>query len=246
MGYMRRSILAALAATFVSAGAAAAPALADTVELGLPTSRSALVAPTCPSGTSGASCAIILTQVTALATIRDGVAYPTTVTKPGYLVAFSVGLSRLDPDYNKAKAAVHFLDTRYGGTAQASVTVLKAVGARRYRRWKVVGGSPVFHLQPYLGKVVQFPLQTAIRVLPGEVVALTTPTWAPVLSFRLPMGRYAYRQSRSRNCNNPASTSQAQLSVGDSARYECDYPGARVEYSATEVTDPTPARHPIH
>jgi hypothetical protein len=30
------------------------------------------------------------------------------------------------------------------------------------------------------------------------------------------------------------------VTVGQNARYVCDYPGTRVEYSATEVTDPVP------
>lgn len=241
---MRRPILGALAAV-ATAGAAAAPAGAQVIELGLPTKSSELVAPTCPAGTSDASCRIILTQVTALETIRDGVAYPTTVKRSGSIVAFTVGLSRLNSNDAKALAAIRYLDRRYGGTARAAITVLSPVGRKRDRRWRVSAESEVIHLQPYLGQVVQFPLQAPLRVKPGDVVALTTPTWAPVLSFALPTGRYAYRQSRSRNCENPAASTQAQSSVGDSARYLCNYPGARVEYSATEVTDPTPDRRQL-
>ncbi|MBV9338952.1 MAG: hypothetical protein JO243_23940, partial [Solirubrobacterales bacterium] len=55
---------------------------------------------------------------------------------------------------------------------------------------------------------------------------------------------FAYRQSRSRNCNNPPAASQAQLTVGQSARYACDYPGTRVEYSATEISNPVPTPAP--
>jgi hypothetical protein len=95
-------------------------------------------------------------------------------------------------------------------------------------------------VQPYLGQVVQFPLTTSLPVTRGETIALTTPTWAPVLSIDLSTTHFAYRQSRSRNCNNPPSTSQAQTQVGQNARYVCDYPGTRVEYSATEITNPVP------
>lgn len=241
-----RRLLPGLLATVALTAAAAAPAQASVVELGLPTTRSALVAPSCPPGVSAANCTIILTQVTALATIRDGVAYPTTITQPGYLVAFTLGLSRLDSNDTKARAAVHFLNATYGGTSRAGITVLKPVGPHKNFRWQVVAQSPVVHLQPYLGEVVQFPLQSPIRVLPGEVVALTVPTWAPVLSFDLPLKRYAYRQSRTRNCASPPASSQAQTATGTSARYVCNYPGTRVEYSATEVTDPVPAKHQIH
>ena len=88
-----------------------------------------------------ANCTIILTQVTALETIRDGVAYPTTVTKAGKIVAFTVGLSRLDKNAVTAKKDVHFLDTTYGGTAQAGITVLKPVGKKEFRRWAVAAAE---------------------------------------------------------------------------------------------------------
>jgi hypothetical protein len=234
----------ALAAIGTLAALIPAAAAAQILELGIP--KTPLVAPVCPSTVSAANCTIILTQVTALETIRDGVAYPTTVTKAGKIVAFTVGLSRLDKNVVTAKKDVHFLDTTYGGTAQAAVTVLKPVGKKALRRWAVAAQSPVYHLQPYLGQVVQFPLDASIPVVPGEVIALSTPTWAPVLSFNLPTKKFAYRQSRTANCNSPASTNQAQTTVGQSARYLCNYPGTAVEYSATEITNPVPPKIQIH
>jgi hypothetical protein len=101
-------------------------------------------------------------------------------------------------------------------------------------------------LQPYLGQVVQFPLLTTLSVSPGEVIGLSVPTWAPVLSFDLLPKRFAYRQSRTANCNHPASAIQAQLSIGATASYLCNYPGTRVEYTATEVTTPVPPKNQIH
>ncbi|MHB8656725.1 MAG: hypothetical protein ACYC91_02030 [Solirubrobacteraceae bacterium] len=241
---MKRSLLVTVVA-ITAALIVAAAAIAQTIEVGGSTG-SPLVAPVCPTGSSAAACTIILTQVTGLETIRAGAAYPTTVTKAGYLVAWTVGLSRLDPNYAKAKTDIHFLDTTYGGTTQARVTVLKPVGKRSKRGWEVVAQGPVQHLQPFLGQVVQFPLTTPLPVKPGETVALTVPTWAPVLSIQQTSNKFAYRQSRATSCNSPASTQQAQQSVGESTRYICDYAGTRIEYAATEVTSPQPDRHPIH
>jgi hypothetical protein len=85
-------------------------------------------------------------------------------------------------------------------------------------------------------------LTASIPVVPGEVVGLTVPTWAPVLSFGLPSKKFAYRQSRKANCNRPAASTQAQLTIGATATYGCDYPGTRAEYSATEVTNPVPPK----
>ena len=141
--------------------------------------------------------------MTALETIRDGITYPTTVKKAGVIVAFTLGLSKLDTNRAKAKADIHFLDTTFGGTTQAGITVLRAKGPKSKRQWTVTAESPVFHLQPYLGQVVQFPLPTPLPVKPGDVVALSVPTWAPVLTFDLPAKKFAYRQSRSTTCNEP-------------------------------------------
>jgi hypothetical protein len=214
-----------------------AAAQAATIELG--TTRSPLVAPVCPPNVSSAQCTIVLTRVTALETLRDGVAYPTKVTKAGRIVAFTVGLSKLSNSKSTQKTYIHFLDQTYGGTAQLAVTVLKPVGKHSDFRWQVIGTSNFFHVIPYLGSVVQLPLESSIEVKPGYVVALTTPTWAPVLSIDLPSKRFAYRQSRSSNCNNPPSSSQAQVRPKTTATYSCNYPGTRVEYTATEVTYPS-------
>jgi hypothetical protein len=227
-----------LAAVLLALGAVApAAAQAATIELG--TTKSALVAPVCPPNVSSAQCTIVLTRVTALETLSDGVAYPTKVTKAGRIVAFTVGLSKLSNSKSTQKTYIHFLDQTYGGTAQVAVTVLKPVGKHSDFRWQVVGTSNFFHVIPYLGSVVQLPLESSIEVKPGYVVALTTPTWAPVLSINLPSKKFAYRQSRSANCNSPPSSSQAQVTPKTTGTYSCNYPGTRVEYTATEVTYPS-------
>jgi hypothetical protein len=239
---MKRFSTLIVAVAVIGAGSAPASAAAAVVELGA--TKTALVAPSCPPGVSAANCKIILTQVTALETIRDGIVYPTTVKKAGSIVAFTIGLSRLSANRTTARNDIHFLDQTFGGTTRASVTVLRPSGPKKARKWTVVGQSAVFHLQPYLGQVVQFPLPTSLPVRPKDVVALTVPTWAPVLSIQVPASKFAYRQSRARNCATPPATSQAQA-LKKTAAYKCNYPGTRVEYSATEVTDPV-AVNPIH
>lgn len=221
-----------------------AAASATIVELGA--TKTALVAPSCPPNVSPANCTIILTRATALETIRDGVDYPTTAKKAGYVVAFSVGLSALSNNRSTRLSDLKYLDHQYGGTTQLAVTVLAPVGNKRQRVWKVAAESPLFHVQPYLGEVVQFPLTTALRIKKGDAVALSIPTWAPVLSIDVDKTKFAYRQSRKSNCGNPAGTSQAQMTIGESAHYACDYPGTRVEYSATEVVSPTYPKGYVH
>ncbi|HTU85877.1 MAG TPA: hypothetical protein VMF57_09905 [Solirubrobacteraceae bacterium] len=234
---MKRSLLA-IAGALALCAVVPATAGATITELGATTSP--LVAPTCPKGVASSQCTIILTRATALETIRDDIAYPTTVKQAGRLVAFTVGLSSLSTSATTAQSDTSYLDKTYGGDAQVGITVLKRVGKKTAWTWEVVASSPLVDVQTYLGQVVQFPLLASIPVVRGEVVALTTPTWAPVLSIDLSTHNFAYRQSRSQNCFHPPSTSQAQVTAGASAKYVCDYPGTRVEYSATEVSNPVP------
>jgi hypothetical protein len=238
-----KRILFTAAATVVCAMLAPAAAGASIVELGAVAS-SPLVAPTCPAGVAPAKCTIILTRVTAMETIRGGATYPTTVKQAGRIVAFTVGLSALSPNRTTAHNDIHALDSAYGGTTRLAITVLRPSGNKRLRHFTTVAESPVVHVQPYLGQVVQFPLTTSLAVKPGDIVALTTPTWAPVLSIDLNTKSYAYRQSRSTGCGSTPTSNVAQT-VGGTATYGCNYPGTRVEYTATEVTNPL-VISPIH
>jgi hypothetical protein len=226
--------VAACAATSSATALATTPTqLGGTVELGA--TKSPVVAPVCPPGVSSSKCTIILTRVTALETLRDGVSYPTRVKHAGRISAFTVGLSQLSSNKSTQNSYIHFLDSTYGGTTRVALSVLAPGGGKRTQwRWKVVAQSPVYHVEPYLGSVVRIPLDTSLAVKPGYVVALTTPTWAPVLTIDIDSKKFAYRQSRKSNCNNPPASSQAQFTIGRVTSYGCDYPGTRLEYSATE------------
>jgi hypothetical protein len=251
---MKRSIIALVAVVMVAvpavvyaATAATTPIkrIGGTFELGVVTTP--VAPPVCPPGVLPANCTIILTRATGLETIRDGTTYPTTIKRAGTLVAFTIGLAQLATTAATAHTEIASLDAKYGGVTQAGITVLKpAPGKNPTRTWTVVAQSPMFHLQPYLGYTVEFPLTTPIPVVRGETIALTVPTWAPVLSYNLPTRKFAYRQSRSANCLHPGGLQNAQLTVNQSASYMCDYPGTRVEYSATEIVVAPPPTNYVH
>jgi len=211
-------------------------ALANNYELGA--TKSSIVAPSCPTSVPSSQCTIILTRVTALETLRDGIVYPTQVKASGRIVAFTVGLSALSSSLSTRNTYIHYLDTTYGGTTQVAITVLRPVGKKGKFQWQMVASSPVYHVESYLGNVIQIPLDTSLEVKPGYAIALTTPTWAPVLTIDVNSKDFAYRQSRRSNCNNPPGQSQAQFTVGQITPYGCDYPGTRLEYSATEISYP--------
>jgi hypothetical protein len=242
---MRRThFRAAFAASILGLAIVAAPAVAQIIELGDQT-KTPLVAPTCPTNVKPAQCTIILTRDTALATIRDGVSYPTEVHHAGRIVSFSIGLSSLSTSTSTRKKDINYLNQTYGGDAQVEITVLKRVG-RKGQRWQVVANSGVWHVVQYLGSVAQIPLLNSIEVTPGETIALSTPTWAPVLSIQQTGSKFAYRQARGAKptCTNPSSSEQAQR-VGETSDYSCKYAGTRIEYAATEVTYPN-ATNPVH
>lgn len=240
MTMMKRLSLTSAALAALLIALIPGPASAKVVELGQ--TASPLVAPACPSGVSPSNCFIILTRTTAVQSTSDGVAYPTTVKQDGFVVSFTVGLSRLSTSTTTERNYLHVLDQAYGGTPQLVLTVLKPGPNHKFT---VAAQSATFHLIPFLGSVLNEPLSlppsftslTALPVKKGDVIALTIPTWAPVLSYNLNASKFAYRQSRAANCKHAAGGQTAQLSVGANARYLCTYTGTRVEYTATEITN---------
>ncbi len=216
------------------------PAAAKLVELGKITTP--IVPPACPKGVAAVNCDIILTRTTAVQSVTDGVGYPTTVKQNGWLVSFTVGLSRLSSSASTERYFLHKLDLSYGGTPQLVITVLRP---GRNHQFSVAAQSATFRLIPFLGQVLQQPFSlppsftqfTALPVRAGDVIALTIPTWAPVLSYNLSASKFAYRQSRMANCTHIPASQTAQQVVGAQTRYLCNYSGTRVEYSATEVVN---------
>ncbi|WP_249010044.1 hypothetical protein [Conexibacter sp. DBS9H8] len=237
---MRRFPLAAVATSLLALGVPAAAAAGE-VQLGQTTTP--LAAPTCPAGTTAANCTILLTQMTGLETVSDGIFMPTRVKQDGVLTAMTVGVS------SAAKSYVSGLDKSYGGPPQAQLTVLRSTGAPGRNRWEVVAQSAPQELASYQGGLFEFPLGQALPVVPGEVIALSTATWAPVLSIDLAKSSFAYRQPRvptapaaggAATCTGAAPTLATPLTIGDQSTYGCSYTGTRIEYSATEITTPTP------
>jgi len=222
---------------------AIAPSAASATELQIGKTPTPLAAPVCPVGVPQNQCNIVVPQLTVFNTTSDGVANPMAVTKAGELVSVTIGVSSISSSAKTLKTDETYLDSTYGGPAEAELAVLRQVGKPSKLRWSVAAETPAYQLQPYIGQVVEFPLATPLPVIPGEVVALTVPTWAPILTYDLTPGKFAYRQSRTLNCTKSggATAIQAQLTIGEAARYGCSYSGTRVQYSAEEVTTPIPS-----
>ena len=192
-------------------------------------------------------CAIVLTKTTAYETLSDGTADPTLITAPGVIDSFSLGISGLVIQGASLRKELSTLNTNWGGPPSAQLTVLRPIASNGGARWAVAAQSPVMPLLPYLGGVVEFPLITPLPVVKGEVLAITVPTWAPILTFGLSTTQFSYTQSHTQiltgtgtakksSCETAATATLAQLALGDQALYTCGFQGTRVEYTALEVT----------
>jgi hypothetical protein len=240
MHVMKRFPLAFFGAVALLAIATSA-ATATEVQIGKTVTP--MAAPVCPAGVPQNQCNIVVPQLTVFNTASDGVANPMAVTKTGELVSVTIGVSSISSNAKTLKTDESYLDSTYGGPAEAELAVLRQVGKPSKLRWSIAAETPAYQLQPYIGQVVQFPLATPLPVVPGEVVALTVPTWAPILTYDLTPGKFSYRQSRTLNCTKSggATAIQAQLTIGEAARYGCSYSGTRVQYSAEEIMTPIPS-----
>jgi hypothetical protein len=205
-------------------GAAASTASAKTYELGESTDGATV---SCPDN------CFVVTRTTALQVRTGEVRYPTTAPRSGRIVAFTLQLGSLND------RQIHFFNSTYGGTSRVQLTVLRE---KPRRTFDVVATTGIFKIQPFFGTTVQFPLKTTLPVQKGDVIALTVPTWAPVLAVNLPQEN-GWRASRADDCRNLL-TQTAQMTVGSSTQYKCLYQTARVTYSATLIPTPVAPRLP--
>jgi hypothetical protein len=223
----------AIAALTILALVTAHGASASALEIGI--AGDPLLQPSCPASVGPSQCFIVLARTTALQSKTAGVTNPTRISRAGFIVSFSVGLSDLSPDADTRSTLVSGLDHAYG-TPEVELTILRPRGGERFA---VVARSPVFKIQAKLGSIATYSVPTPIQVSPGDRLALTVPTWAPVLTYDLSPRLFATRYSRASRC--AASTNQtAQTSVGTSASYRCLYTGTRVQYAARELITASP------
>src|SRR5579875_2216096 len=138
---MKRAV-SALAAILMAA--VLVPAAASAAEVKVGVTSSPLVPPTCPANAQGGSCTIILEQVTAFETLRDGVANPDTIKRSGVISAFTLGLASptlITPAVLAAK------DRQYGGAPEAQLTALWPTGTPQDPTYRVAAESEVVKLR---------------------------------------------------------------------------------------------------
>lgn len=222
---MRRHLLALTAA--VAACLAAAPtASARVIELGSGMERSA---PSCPSNPC-----LAVTRTTGFQATAGSARNMFTAPGTGRVVAFTLRLGR------PSATQIGFFNRQAGGTARVRLSVLRPVASRTAGTPQYVlnAQSDDFAVQPYFGQTVQIPLYTSLLVRRGYVVALTVPTWAPVLSVAGLSNSFAWRSSRVAPCSTNPERQPPHTQAGSSRPYFCLYRPAALTYSATVVTAP--------
>jgi hypothetical protein len=181
--------------------------------------------PSCP----GTPC-LAVSQTTGYQAKIGAQKAPVSVTKAGRIVAWSITQGSPTP------AQIKFFNAMEAGPAQAAIAVLRPGPKLSFT---LIAESPVMQLAPYFGTTVQFPLDTTLAVTPGDVIALTVPTWTPALALGFGHDT-SWRASRSRaSCAN-TNLPTAQTGVGSTVQYYCLYGTARLTYTATLIPTPTP------
>jgi hypothetical protein len=219
----------------LAAGALAlAPAAsARVVELG---SGAPSATPSCP----GDPCEV-LARVSGYPGRAGSIKNPFLIRRNGYLLAFTVTLSKpmqAQIDYFTADPP----DGAGFGEPQVRISVLRKGTTRKTRLdHRLISQSPAYEIEDYLGSSPTFVLSDPMRVKKGNIVALTSPTWVPAFGTGLGRGNW-WRSSRAKKrCEAPDSLRQfAMTTLRRVNVFGCTYHGARPLYTVTYVPDNRP------
>jgi hypothetical protein len=93
----------------------------------------------------------------------------------------------------------------------------------------------------YFGSTPTFALTEPLRVKKTNWIAITVPTWAPILAHNLTSSDW-WRTSRAKgSCEQPKSFNQFAMStLRQVSIFGCTYHTARLLYTATYIPDPHP------
>jgi len=229
---MKRYLIPALA---IAALALPAGAQARVIELGAGATPPA--ASNCPNDPCVAAY-----QMTAYQGRSASLENPFVVPRPGYVVAFSVSLGKL------TDSQIEFFNGRFGQDPQVQLSILRRSTRKgKLGNHRLMAQSEIYDVSDFLGSAPTFALAKPIRVGKGVRVALTVPTWAPVLDTVDLAGTNWWRASRPKDgCGkddqlSPPSVQEELKSIVD---YRCTYFKSRLLYTATYIPDPKPTTKP--
>jgi hypothetical protein len=215
--------------TFALAAALALPptASARIVELGSQADAASL---NCP-GTTENPCVAAVRMTGYQGRASGGPKNPYYIRRDGHLVAFTVTLAKPTAE------EIEFFESNFGEPSYARISVLRRGDTRKTRlQHRLIAQSDRFRLDPYFGSKPTFVFDEPIPVKEGNWIALTIPTWAPLLATNLAQRNW-WRSSRAKgSCEPPRSLRQFALEdLREVVSFGCTYHGARLLYTATYV-----------
>lgn len=172
-------------------------------------------------------------QMTGYQDTSQGKRNPYTVRRDGRIVAFTVKLGKL------AQVQIDAFDSRIGSPAAVRLSVLRR-GKKKSRRneHRLLAQSGVFEIDDYFGSSPTFVLDEPLSVERGNVIAITVPTWAPLLA---PEDDALWRSSRPKGkCLTTATKlapDSAMERVGRKTTWGCNYENERLLYTATLIPE---------
>jgi len=186
----------------------------------------------CP-GTTEAPCVAAVRMTGYQGRSAGGPKNPFYIRRDGHLVAFTVQLSKPTAEETA------FFNGRFGSPAMARISVLRRGTTRKTRLdHRLINQSDRVELNPYFGSKPTFVFDRPIPVKKGNWIALTVPTWAPLLASNQARENW-WRASRPRgSCDTNEEESLRQFALDDLrevAQFGCTYHGARLLYSVTYV-----------
>jgi len=222
---MKRFLLltSALAAAFAVLPAAAS---ARYVELGSVADNAPL---NCP-GTTEAPCVAAVRMTGYQGRASGGPKNPYYIRRDGFVTMFTVQLAK------PTEEETNFFDTRYGTPSTARISVLRRGDTRKTRlSHRLIRQSDTFELNRYFGSKPTFVFDRPIPVKEGNWIALTVPTWAPLLSTNLARTNW-WRSSRTKeSCDDFGLRQFAMEDLREVNVFGCTYHSARLLYTVTYV-----------
>jgi hypothetical protein len=223
---MKRILLLTSAVLLASAPSASA----RVVELG---AKNGTATPSCPA----TPCAV-LARVTGYPGHAGTVKNPYYIRRNGYLVAFTVPLGtptdeQIDYFTDDPPPAPQF------GEPEIQISVVRKGDKRKTRlNHRLLAQSPAFKVRHYFGSSPTFVLPEPMRVRKGNIVALTTTTWAPAFTTALARSNW-WRASRPKDsCDAPDSLAQFSMTeLKDISVFGCTYHSALPLYTVTYIPD---------
>ena len=217
-----------LISVLAAAGALLAPpASARMIELGGQADDAPL---NCP-GTTESPCVAAVRMTGYQGASSGSPKNPFYIRRDGHLIAFTVRLAKPTPE------EVKFFQDNFGTPSLARISVLRRGTTRKARLdHRLIAQSDTFELDRFFGSKPTFVFDKPIPVKKGNWIAITVPTWAPLLSTNLARTNW-WRSSRAKDfCEPPKSLRQfAMQDLREVNQFGCTYHGARLLYSVTYV-----------